>query len=195
MSATESSVSPTRTVDGRPVPAPGTYALDGSHTNVGFTVRHLMVSKVRGRFENVEGSITIADAPEQSSVQVTVGLDSINTNDEGRDAHLRSADFFNAETHPTMEYASTAVRADGSDWVVDGNLTLNGITKPLTLKVEFEGATVDPWNNLRVGFSATGELDREEWGVSWNQSLETGGVLVGKTVKLELDAEAVQPQG
>lgn len=185
---------PTRTVDGAELPQAGEDALDGSHTHVGFSVRHLMVSKVRGRFEQVEGTVVIAEDPTQSSVNVTVALDSINTNDEGRDGHLRSADFFNTEANPHLTFVSTAVRPNGSRWDVDGDATLNGVTAPLTLSVEFEGATIDPWNNVRIGFSATGELNRDDFGVSWNQALETGGVVVGKTVKLEIDAEAVRPQ-
>lgn len=185
----------TRTVNGVELPTPGTYGIDASHTHVGFTVRHMMVSKVRGKFDRFEGAITIAEEPTQSSVNVTVELDSINTNDEARDGHLRSADFFNTDANKQMTFASTAVRASGSSWTVDGNLTLNGITKPVTLDVEFEGALIDPYNMLRIGFSATGEIDREEFGVGWNAALETGGVVVGKTVKLEIEAEAVIPQG
>lgn len=185
---------PTRTVNGTELPQPGTYAIDASHTHVGFTVRHLMVSKVRGQFEKFEGTVVIAEDPTASSVNVTVELDSINTNDEGRDGHLRSADFFNTETNKHLTFASTAVRPNGSKWDVDGDVTLNGVTQQITLAVEFEGGTIDPWNNVRIGFSASGELNREEFGVTWNQALETGGVVVGKTVKLEIDAEAVAPQ-
>lgn len=183
----------TRNVNGAELPLPGTYAIDASHTHVGFTVRHMMVSKVRGQFEKFEGTVVIAEDPTQSSVEVNVELDSINTNDEGRDGHLRSADFFNTDANKHLTFVSTAVRPDGSKWDVDGDVTLNGVTQKITLVVDFEGATVDPYNNLRIGFSATGELNREDFGVSWNAALETGGVVVGKVVKLEIDAEAVQP--
>ena len=185
----------TRTVNGAELPLPGSYAIDASHTHVGFTVRHMMVSKVRGQFEKFEGTVVIADEPTQSSVNVTVELDSINTNDEARDGHLKSADFFNTEANKQLTFVSTAVRPDGSKWDVDGDLTLNGVTKQVTLVVEFEGALIDPYNMLRIGFSASGEINREDFGVAWNAALETGGVVVGKQVKLEIEAEAVIPQG
>lgn len=192
---TESTLTATRTVNGTELPQPGTYAIDASHTHVGFTVRHMMVSKVRGQFDTFEGTVVIADEPTQSSVNVTVELESINTNDETRDAHLRSADFFNTEANKHLTFASTAVRADGSKWAVDGDLTVNGVTQQITLDVDFEGALIDPYNNLRIGFSASGELDRGDFDLSWNAALETGGVVVGKKVKLEIEAEAVLPQG
>ena len=183
----------TRTINGNSLPLPGTYSLDLSHSAVQFSVRHMMVSKVRGSFDSFSGSITIAEDPTASSVNVEVDLNSINTNDENRDGHLKSADFFNTETTPKMTFVSTSVEPKGSDWLVTGDLTIAGTTKPTTLKVEFEGATVDPWGNLRIGFSASGEINREDFGVSWNQALETGGVLVGKDVKISIDAEAVTP--
>lgn len=183
----------TRTVNGVALPLPGTYNLDPSHSSIGFTVRHMMVSKVRGQFDTFSATIEIAEEPTDSKVSVEVDLSSINTNDENRDGHLRSADFFNVETHPKMTFTSTKVEQKGDEWLVTGDLTLNGITKPLTLEVEFEGGTIDPWGNLRIGFSAEGKLDREDWGVSWNQALETGGVLVGKEVKIAIDAEAITP--
>lgn len=191
---TDTATATTRTVDGNQLPLAGTYAIDASHTHVGFTVRHMMVSKVRGKFDRFDGSVVIADEPTQSAVNVSVELDSINTNDENRDGHLRSADFFNTEANKVMTFASTAVRADGSTWDVDGDLTINGVTKSVTLAVEFEGALVDPYNNLRIGFSASGEINREDFGLGWNAALETGGVVVGKQVKLEIEAEAVIPQ-
>ncbi|MEZ5252610.1 MAG: YceI family protein [Microthrixaceae bacterium] len=183
----------TRTVNGSTLPLPGSYSIDPSHSAVGFTVRHMMVSKVRGSFDKFAGSITIADEPTESSVAVEIDLNSINTNDENRDGHLKSADFFNTESTPKMIFASTKVEPKGSEWLVTGDLTLNGITKATTLTVEFEGATVDPWGNLRIGFSATGQINREDYGVAWNQALETGGVVVGKDVKIAIDAEAITP--
>ena len=176
------------------VPATGTYAIDASHTHVGFKVRHLMVSKVRGRFADFEGTVTIADEPLESSVEVTVQLASIDTRDAGRDEHLRSADFFDAATHPTMTFRSTGVRETGTTgrYAVDGELTVRGITKPLTLDVTFDGTARDPWGGERAGFTATAEIDREDYGLTWNQSLETGGVLVGKKVELEIEAEVVR---
>jgi|JI10StandDraft_1071094.scaffolds.fasta_scaffold1075594_1 polyisoprenoid-binding protein YceI len=192
---TDTSIATTRTVNGTELPLPGTYAIDASHTHVGFTVRHMMVSKVRGQFDKFDGTVVIAEDPTQSSVNVTVEVDSINTNDENRDGHLKSADFFNTEANKQLTFVSTAVRPDGSKWDVDGDATLNGVTKQITLVVDFEGALIDPYNNLRIGFSATGEINREDFGLSWNAALETGGVVVGKQVKLEIEAEAVIPQG
>ena len=192
---TDTSIATTRTVNGTELPLPGTYAIDASHTHVGFTVRHMMVSKVRGQFDKFDGTVVIAEDPTQSSVNVTVEVDSINTNDENRDGHLKSADFFNTEANKQLTFVSTAVRPDGSKWDVDGDATLNGVTKQITLVVDFEGALIDPYNNLRIGFSATGEINREDFGLSWNAALETGGVVVGKQVKLEIEAEAVIRQG
>lgn len=182
-----------RSVDGIEVPEPGTYTLDTSHSQVGFVVKHMMVSKVRGRFDSFSGAITIADDPADSSVEVSVQLDSVDTRDAKRDEHLRSADFFTTEQHPTMTYRSTGIRHDrGNRWVVDGELTLLGITRPLQLDVEFEGAATDPWGGSRIGFSAKGEVNREDFGITFNAALETGGVLVGKKAVLEIEAEAVR---
>ena len=173
-------------------PAPGTYAIDASHTHVGFKVRHLMVSKVRGRFADFEGTVTIAPEPLDSSVEVTVQLASIDTRDAGRDEHLRGADFFDVTTHPSMTFRSSAVREVGrGHYAVDGELSLREITKPLVLDVRFDGTARDPWGGERAGFTATAELDREDFGLTWNQALETGGVLVGKKVEIELEVEAV----
>ena len=168
---TDTSIATTRTVNGTELPLPGTYAIDASHTHVGFTVRHMMVSKVRGQFDKFDGTVVIAEDPTQSSVNVTVEVDSINTNDENRDGHLKSADFFNTEANKQLTFVSTAVRPDGSKWDVDGDATLNGVTKQITLVVDFEGALIDPYNNLRIGFSATGEINREDFGLSWNAAL------------------------
>jgi polyisoprenoid-binding protein YceI len=185
----------TREHEGAIVPAPGVYDIDAKHTSVEFVARHLMISKVRGRFDDVEGIITVADVPEQSSVQVTLGADSVRTGEEQRDAHLRSADFFDAETHPRWTFTSTAVERAGDDWKVTGDLTISGVTKSVVLDVEFEGANVTPWGTSALGFSASTEIDREQWGLTYNQVLETGGVMVGKKIRIELNVEAVaRPQ-
>ena len=174
------------------LPAAGTYAIDASHSHVGFKVRHLMVSKVRGRFADFAGTVTIAEAPLESSVEVTVQLASIDTRDEQRDGHLRGADFFDIETNPTLTFRSTGVReAVKGRYQVDGELSLLGITKPLVLDVTFDGSATDPWGGTRAAFTATGEIDREDFGLTWNQALETGGVLVGKKIEIEIEAEAV----
>jgi len=183
----------TRTIDGVELPQPGTYALDASHTDVGFSVRHLMVSKTKGRFAGVSGTVTIADDPTESSVEVEIDVASIDTRDEKRDGHLRSPDFFDVEQFPTMTFRSTAVRPLGGErWAVDGDLTVHGVTRPVGLEVTFEGAARDPWGGERLGFTARAEVDREDFGLTWNQTLETGGVLVGKAAKLEIEAEAVR---
>ncbi|MGQ0433315.1 MAG: YceI family protein [Microthrixaceae bacterium] len=183
---------PTRQVDGVEVPAAGRYALDPSHSSVGFSVRHLMVSKTKGRFAEFSGTVTIGEDPLESSVEVEISAASIDTRDAGRDEHLRSADFFDVAQHPHLTYRSTRVvpSADGS-WVVEGDLTIAGVTRPVPLSVTFEGGVVDPWGGSRIGFEARAELDREAFGLTWNQALEAGGVVVGKTVKLDIAAEAV----
>jgi polyisoprenoid-binding protein YceI len=184
---------PTRTVDGVEVPAPGTYELDPSHSSVNFSVRHLMVSKTKGRFADFAGTVTIAEDPLESSVEVEIQTASVDTRDETRDGHLRSADFFDADVNPVITYRSTTVTpgAKGT-WDVEGQLTVRGVTKAVPLSVSFEGGAVDPWGNPRIGFEAHTELDREAFGLTWNQTLETGGVLVGKAVKIDIEAEAVQ---
>jgi polyisoprenoid-binding protein YceI len=152
-----------------------------------------MVSKVRGRFADFAGTITIAEEPLESAVEVTVQLASIDTRDAGRDEHLRGADFFAVEQHPEMTFRSTGLREVGRGaFAVDGELTLLGVTKPLTLDVTFDGTATDPWGNARAAFTATAEIDREEFGLSWNQALEAGGVLVGKKVEIEIEVEAVK---
>lgn len=183
----------TRTVDGLELPAPGTYALDLSHSHVGFSVRHLMVSKTKGRFADFSGTVTIGEDPLESSVQVEIQVASIDTSDELRDGHLRSPDFFDAVTFPTMTYRSTGVTAaSGGAWRVDGELTVRDSTQPVALEVTFDGAAKDPWGGARIGFTARTQLDREAFGLTWNQALEAGGVVVGKQVAISIDAEAVR---
>lgn len=175
------------------LPATGTYTVDPAHSQIGFKVRHLVVSKVRGSFGRFDATLTVADEPLASAVDVTVQLASIDTGDDARDGHLRSADFFDVEQHPTMTYRSTAVREVGDGrFEVDGELTVLGVTKPLTLQATFEGAAKDPWGNTKVAFSATGKVNREAYGITWNQALESGGVLVGKDIEVEIDAQFVQ---
>lgn len=180
-----------------PTPAPagttGTWDLDPAHTEVGFSVRHLMVSKVRGRFGTFAGSFTIGDTAEESRVEVTVDLASIDTNNADRDAHLRSADFFAVDANPQMTFRSTAVRPDGDDWVVDGDLTIVGVTRPFSLQVEAPAVLPQsPFGDTRIGFSATGSLDRRDFGIEWNAPVEGGGVLVGHTVTITLEVEGVR---
>ena len=181
-----------RHVDGAELPVPGRYAIDASHSAVEFAVRHLGLSKVRGAFGAFDGVIEIAGRPEESKVTVEVDLASIDTREPNRDEHLRANDFLDVQNHPTMTYRSTRVTGSGTNWTVEGDLTLRGVTNPVTLDMTFEGAASDPWGGRRIAFSASGEIDREQWGVTWNQALETGGLVIGRKVKLELEVEAVK---
>ena len=171
---------------------PGTWTIDPSHTNVDFIVRHLMVSKVRGRFHDVTGAITIGADPANSSVNATIGVKSIDTGNTDRDNHLRTNDFFSADTFPTITFVSTKLSSSGDDYKLAGNLTLRGVTKPVVLELEFNGASSDPWGGIRAGFSARGEINRRDFGVEWNAPLEGGGVVVGDKIKLELEIEAIK---
>jgi polyisoprenoid-binding protein YceI len=183
----------TRAVNGLTLPSTGTFVLDKSHTEVGFIARHLMVSKVRGRFTDFEGTIVVADDPSESSVEVTIQAASINTNDENRDKHVRTNDFLSVDEFPALTFRSTKVElSSGGDWKVNGDLTVRGVTRPIVLDVQFEGVIQDPWGNQRLGFTASGEIDRNDFGVSFNAVLETGGFVVSPKVKLEIEAEAVR---
>jgi len=189
---TDTATTSIRDHQGAPIPAPGTYDLDQAHTTVEFIARHLMITKVRGRFRRFSGALTIAEVPEASSVAVTIEADSVDTSQDQRDAHLRSADFLDVDSHPTLDFRSTAVEpADDDHWKVTGDLTLVGVTRPVVLDVVFDGASTTPWGTQAVAFSATTEIDREDWGLTYNQALETGGVVVGKRVRIELNVEAV----
>ena len=179
-----------RTLDGVEIPGSGTWDIDASHTTVGFVARHLMVAKVRGRFGSFPGSAQIADQPEQSSVRVEIEAASVDTHDDGRDTHLRSADFFDVETHPQITFVSTGFTQTGTtSFDLPGELTIRGVTRPVVLKAEFDGLAGDPWGGTRAAFTAATEIDREDFGLTWNKALESGGVLVGKTIKIEIDAE------
>jgi polyisoprenoid-binding protein YceI len=171
---------------------PGTWTIDESHTTVGFTARHLMITKVRGRFGKVEGAATIDEDRLLSSVRATIDLASVDTGDAGRDEHLRSPDFFDVANNPTMTFASTGVKQDGDDFVLYGDLTVKGVTKPVELELEFDGVSGDPWGGTRAGFTAEGEINRKDWGLEWNVALESGGVLVSEKIKLHLDVELVK---
>ena len=169
----------------------GTWSIDPSHTVVGFSVRHLMVSKVRGTFTEFEGSLEVGEDVLDSSVSATVSMASIDTRDRQRDEHLRSIDFFEVEKYPTMTYRSTGIRQDGEDFVVDGELTLKGITRPVALALEFNGVSPDPWGGTRAGFSASTEINRRDFGIDITMPLDGGGVVVGDKVTIHLEIEAV----
>jgi polyisoprenoid-binding protein YceI len=181
-----------RTVGGLTVPDAGTYEIDPSHSVVEFVVRHLGLAKVRGRFNQFEGTIVIGTDPLDSRVDAVINAATIDTRDQKRDEHLRTADFLDVEHHPTLEFHSTEVRQNGSDFQVDGDLSIRGTTRPVTLDLEVEGVATDPWGGTRAGFSATTEVDREQFGLTWNQALESGGWLVGKRVRIELSCEAIK---
>ena len=184
--------STTRSVGGVEAPPAGTYVLDESHSHVGFVARHMVVAKTRGRFASFRGTVEIAEHPLESSVELEIDTASIDSRDERRDEHLRSPDFFDAERYPTIRYRSTSVApGDNGQFLVEGELTVRDVTRPLQLVVDFLGAVADPWGNQRAGFSASAVVNREDFGLTWNQALEGGGVLVGKTVTIEIEAEAV----
>ena len=171
------------------LPSPGTYSLNPSMTTVGFVARKLMVSKIRGAFEKFEGTLVVADPAEKSQLEVRVETASIQTREEKRDAHLRSPDFLDVERFPVMTFKSTSVeRVDDTNLRVTGDLTIKDLTRPVTLDVEYEGLHPTPWGFEQIIVSASGEINREEWGLTWNQVLEAGNVLVGPIVKLELEA-------
>ena len=181
-----------RVHDDRSIPASGVYEIDRAHTSVDFIARHLMITKVRGRFSDVHGLITIGENPEDSHVEVEIGSASVSTGNEDRDAHLRSADFFDVERFPTIRFTSTAVAAlPDNTWQLDGELTVRDTTRPVTLTVSFEGGDVSPLGDERIGFSAEAEINREDFGLTWNVALESGGLLVGKSARIELAVQAI----
>ncbi|WP_433792845.1 YceI family protein [Actinoplanes sp. CA-252034] len=185
----------TREFEGLQIPAAGTYELDAAHKRVGFVVKHLMVSKVRGQFAEATATIVVGENPLDSSVSATIQTGSVETGQVDRDNHLRTGDFFEVEKYPTMEFRSTGVKSHaGAEFVLDGELTIKGVTRPVELVVEFEGATTSPYGQHVFGFSAHTEIDRDDWGLSWNVALESGGFMVSKKVKIEIEGEAVLQQ-
>ena len=182
----------TREWRGVQFPTAGTWTVDPAHTAIEFQVKHLMVAKVKGRFADFAGALTIADDPTQSSVALTIQAASIDTRTQQRDDHLRSPDFFAADEYPELSFTSTAVEHDdGDDWTIHGDLTIHGVTKQITLATEYNGQTADPWGGQRSFFSAEAKIDREDWGLTYNQALEAGGWVVGKEIKITLEVEAV----
>jgi polyisoprenoid-binding protein YceI len=163
----------------------GTWTVDASHSELGFVARHLMVTKVRGSFKEFEGSVKVGDDVADSQVSAVAQLASIETGSVDRDAHLRSADFFDVENNPTMSFTSTEVSADS----LKGDLTIKGITKPVEFDLEFNGLATDPWGNQKAGFEASTEINRKDWDLGWNVALEGGGVLVSEKIKLNLDIQ------
>jgi polyisoprenoid-binding protein YceI len=181
----------TRTINDTQLPAAGTWQIDPGHAEVGFVGRHFGLTKVRGRFTGVDGAVVVADDPNDSSVQVTIDMRSVSSGDQSRDDHLRSADFFDVEHHPTATYRSTAVHVDGTSGTIDGDLTIKGVTRPVRLWMDYLGHATDPWGNDRAIFSASSKINREDWGLTWNMLLEAGGLLVSKEITLEIEVELV----
>ena len=169
----------------------GTWTIDPIHSEVGFAVRHMMVSKVRGKFKTFSGELVTGENPLDSSVTAEIDLASIETGAEQRDDHIRSADFFEVETYPTMTYRSTGVRADGDGFVVDGDLTLKGVTKQVPLTLELNGFGPDPFGGTRAGFTATTEINRRDFGVNFSAPMQNGGVVVADKISIHLEIEAV----
>ena len=169
----------------------GTWDIDATHSTVGFSVRHMMVSKVRGYFREFSGEIVTAANPADSAVTATIEMDSIDTRQEQRDAHIKSADFFDTGNHPVMTFRSTGVRNHGEDWVVEGDLTIKGITKPVTLDLELNGFGPDAYGGTRAGLSGKTEISRKEFGVDIDMPMDGGGVVVGDKITVELEIEGV----
>ncbi|MGO2745002.1 YceI family protein [Microbacterium sp.] len=173
---------------------PGTWILDPSHSEVTFSVRHMMISKVRGTFGMKSATLVAPENPLETKVEASVDVSSVDTKDEGRDGHLRSADFFDSENFPTMNFVSTGARVENGDFFVDGDLTIRGVSKPVSFEFEFGGFGQDPYGNYKAGASAKTVINREDFGLTWNAALETGGVLVGKDITINLDLQGALQQ-
>ena len=183
-----------RIVNGIELPAPGTWVIDPSHSSVEVVARHMMISKVRGRFDTFAGTIVVAETPEESSVELTVDAASISSADARRDEHLRNPDFLDTARYPQITFRSTSIEpATKGHWAVTGDLTVRDVTSSVTVDVELEGVGA-AYGGPRAVLSATAEVDREDFGLTWNMALETGGVLVGRQLKLELNIQAVPEQ-
>ena len=171
----------------------GDYVLDPAHTRIGFSARHAMVTKVRGHFEEFEGTAHVdTENPSKSTVAVAIQTASVSTGQAQRDGHLKSPDFFDVENHPQITFTSTDVQRDGIEWSITGDLTINDVTKPVTVLFEETGEAKDPFGNLRVGFEGSVTINRSDWDLKWNSPLETGGVLVSEKVTLEFDVSAIR---
>ncbi len=182
----------TKTVT-RPDIEPGLWTIDPAHTRIGFQAKHLMVTKVRGSFESYEAKLEIAEDLTDSKIEVALDAASVNTGAGDRDDHLRSADFLDVENYPTINFVSTEIEREGDGWKISGDLTIRDVTRPISFDAVYEGSAVDPWGNDHVAFSATGKLNREDWGLTWNAALEGGGWLVSREVVLEFEGQLVRP--
>jgi polyisoprenoid-binding protein YceI len=171
----------------------GDYTIDASHTRLGFSARHAMVTTVRGNFSDFDGTAHVdAETPANSTVNLSIRTASINTASPDRDGHLRSADFFDADVHPEITFASTSIERDGTAWTVTGDLTIKGTTRSIAIPFEENGTAQDPFGNVRIGFEGATTINRKDWDLTWNAALETGGVLVSEKIKLEFDISAIK---
>ena len=184
--------SPVRTLDGVTVPAPGAWVVDPGHAEVAFVGRHLMLTKARGRFTGVDATIRIADDPNDTEITAVIDMASVNSGDATRDDHLRSGDFFDVERHPQAVFRSTRIDWNGAAGTMVGDLTIKDVTRQVELTVDYLGHARDPWDNDRAVFEAHGEVDRRDWDLTWNMTLDTGGLLVSNAIRLELQVELVR---
>ena len=191
MTQTQPAGNATRLVGGAKLPVPGRWQIDPGHAEVAFIGRHFMLTKVRGRFTGVSGEIVVAEEPGESTAKVTIDMASVDSGSQARDDHLRSPDFFDASRHPTATFTGHAAAWQGTRGVLEGELTIRGITRPVTLRVEYLGHAADPWGGHRAIFTASGTLNREDWGLTWNQVLDGGGLLVSAQIRIEIDLETV----
>jgi len=191
MTSTEPTRAVTRQADGAELPAPGRWQIDPGHTELAFIGRHFMLTKVRGRFTGVSGAIEVAEDPGESTAEVTIDMASVESGSQARDEHLRSADFFDTAHHPTATFTGRAAGWQGSRGRLEGELTIRGVTRPVTLAAEYLGHAADPWGGHRAVFTASGTLNREDWGLTWNMPLNGGGLLVSREIRIEIELEAV----
>ena len=185
------STTPTRTVDGVTLPVAGRWEIDPGHADVAFVGRHFMLTKVRGRFTDIRGSVQIAERFADSTVDVVIGMASVESGNPDRDAHIKSAELFDVEQFPEATFRSKSAQWTGTHGVVLGDLTLHGVTREVPLEVTFEGHARDPWGGERSMFSASTKVNREDFGITWNVALEAGGVLVSKEIRIEIEVETV----
>ncbi len=182
----------TRSYRGATLPAAGTWTIDPGHAEVGFVGRHFMITKVRGRFVDVTGTLRFAEDPAESAVEVVIGMASVESGNATRDEHLRSAELFDVAAFPQARFTSTRVEWSGTSGVVHGDLTIRDVTRSVPLQVSYEGSARDPWGNERAVFSARAKINREDFGITWNMPLETGGLLVSTEIQIEIDLETVR---
>jgi polyisoprenoid-binding protein YceI len=191
MTQTQPAAAATRIVAGTELPAPGRWQIDPGHAEVAFIGRHFLLTKIRGRFTGVTGTITVAEDPGESTAEVTIDMASVTSGSQARDDHLRSADHFDTAHHPTATFTGRAAGWQGTRGLLDGELTIRGTTRPVTLQAEYLGHAADPWGGHRAVFTATGTINREDWGLTWNLPLAGGGLVVSAEIRIEIDLEAV----